>query len=93
MTIKILTFGGVLISNFTPPRAHYTYEGVHVEWRGSTHTKEGVKAAGVSLDMSAADAMDLVVALMDVVQKHADYEARHIPNFAKRLNKKLQRKK
>ncbi len=93
MTIRALTYGGIQIGNFGPPNAHYTWDGVHLQFDGSTQTADGWKRAGISIDMSCADAMDLVLALMDAVQKHSDYEARLIPNFAKRLNKKLERKK
>jgi hypothetical protein len=93
MTIRALTYGGIQIGNFGPPTAHYTWDGVHLQLDGSTQTADGWKRAGISIDMSCADAMDLVLTLMDAVQKHSDYEARLIPNFAKRLNKKLERKK
>jgi len=93
MTIRALTYGGIQISNFGPPNAHYTWDGVHLQLDGSAHIDGGWKRAGISIDMSCADAMDLVLTLMDAVQKHSDYEARLIPNFAKRLNKKLERKK
>lgn len=93
MTIRALIYGGVQISNFGPPSAHYTWDGLHLQLDGSAHIDGGWKRAGISLDMSAADAMDLIVVLMDAVQKHADYEANLIPNFAKRLNKKLEKRK
>ena len=93
MTIRALTYGGIQISNFGPVEAHSTFDGINVQWTGTTRTADGWKRAGISIDMSCADAMDLVLTLLDAVQKHADYEARLIPNFAKRLNKKLERKK
>lgn len=89
MTMRALTYGGVQISNFGPPNVRYTYDGVHLELSGSAQIEGGWKRAGISLDMSAADAMDIILALLDAVQKHADYEARIIPNFVKRLTKKL----
>jgi hypothetical protein len=92
MTIKALIYGGIQIGSFGPPQAHYTWDGIHLQLTGSTLTKEGWKQAGISIDMSSADAMDLILVLLDSVQKHADYEARLIPNFSKRLAKKLARK-
>ncbi len=89
MTMRALTYGGVQISNFGPPNVHYTWDGVHLQLSGSAQIDGGWKRAGISLDMSSADAMDLVLALLDAVQKHADFEARIIPNFVKRLTKKL----
>ena len=93
MTIKALTPGGIQITNFGPPKAYYTWDGVHVEWRGATRTENGWNNVGISMDMSTSDAMDLVLSLLDAVKKHSDYEAKLIPNFAKRLNKKLEKKK
>ena len=93
MTIRALVYGGIQIGNFGPPSCHYTWDGVHLQMRGSTLTKEGWEGAGISIDMATADAMDLVLVLLDAVQKHAEYESRLLPNFAKRLTKKLEKKK
>jgi hypothetical protein len=92
MTIKALVYGGVQISGMTP-RANCAFDGVHLQLNGSTLTNEGWKNAGISLDMSAADAMDLVSTLLDAVQKHSEYESKLIPSFAKRLNKRLEKRK
>ena len=91
MTIRALIYGGIQIGNFGPVQAHPTFDGVHLQFDGSTQTADGWKRAGISIDLSAADAMDVVVVLLDAVQKHADYEKKLIPNFAKRLNKKLEK--
>lgn len=92
MTMRALTPGGIQITNFGPSEVTQTFDGLHLQWRGATRTEDGWKNVGVSIDMSAADAMDLVVALTSAVQKHAEYEARLLPNFAKRLAKKLEKR-
>ena len=93
MTIKALTPGGIQITNFGPTNAYSTWDGVHIEWRGATRTENGWNNVGISLDMSTSDAMDLILAVLTAVEKHAEYEKKLIPNFAKRLNKKLENKK
>ena len=92
MTIRALTFGGVLITNFAAPKVIHTFDGVHVQFDGATRTADGWKNAGISIDMSSTDAMDLVLALISAIDKHADYEAKLIPNLTKRLNKKMEKK-
>jgi hypothetical protein len=93
MTIKALTPGGIQITNISPTKAYYTYDGIHIEWRGATRTENGWNSVGIILDMSTTDAMDIVLTLLAAIEKHADYEKKLIPNFAKRLNKKLEKKK
>jgi len=93
MTIRALTPGGVQITNIGPTEVLSLFDGIHLQWRGATRTEDGWKNVGISIDMSAADAMDIVVALTSAVQKHAEYESRLLPNFAKRLTKKLEKKK
>ena len=93
MNISAVTYGGHLLTNFSPPKAHYTYAGVSIEFRGATRTADGYKPAGITLDMSAADAMLVISELLDAVQKHAAYDASLVPNFAKRLNKKLEKRR
>jgi len=93
MTMKAFVYGGVQIVRMTSPSAHYTYDGIHIQFLGSTLTDDGWKQAGISFDMSAADAMDLVMVIIDAVQKHSEYDAKLIPNFANRLTKKMERKR
>lgn len=93
MTIKALVYGGVKIGSFGPPKAHHTFDGVHLQLTGSTFTGTAWERAGISLEMSQADALDLAMALFAAAQEHTDHGQRALPVFVQKLQRRLEKKR
>jgi predicted N-acyltransferase len=92
MTIKALVYGGVQIGGFAPPKAHKSFDGVWMEMRGSTFTGGKWVPAGLTLEMSQADALDMAMALFLAANDHGEYASKAPANFVKRLAKRMSRK-
>ena len=91
MSIKALA-GGERITGITPGRAHSTYDGVWLEFRGTTLRQGEFKPNGITIEMSQVDAIDLALALILAAEKHGEEAAKRVPLLVKRLNKMLARK-
>ena len=92
MTIKALVYGGVQIGGFTPPKAHKNYDGVYLEMRGSTFKDGRWEPAGMTIEMSQADALDMAMTLFLAAEDHGEYTRKAPANFVKRLAKRMARK-
>lgn len=92
MTIKALVYGGVQIGNFNPPKAHKSFDGVWMEMRGSTFKDGRWEPAGMTLEMSQTDALDMAMALFLAAEDHSEYARKAPANFVKRLAKRMARK-
>ena len=93
MTIKALVYGGVQITGIVPPAAASQYDGIWFEMRGSTMRADGTWCpAGLTVEMSAKDAIDFILALYLAVEKHADDTSKMPASLVKRLQKRLEKK-
>ena len=92
MTIRALVYGGVQIGNFIPPKAHKSFDGVWMEMRGSTFKDGSWVPAGMTIEMSQADALDMALTLFLAAEDHSEYARKAPANFVKRLAKRMVRK-
>lgn len=92
MTIRALIYGGVQIGGFTPPKAHKSFDGVVMTMSGSTFKDGTWVPAGLTLEMSQADALDMAMALFLAAEDHSEYARKAPANFVKRLAKRMERK-
>ena len=92
MSIKALVFGGVQITGITPPTCRSQYDGVWVEMVGTTFKDGHWQRAGMTVEMSQKDALDMALALFDAASKHADENASALPKFAKMIQHRVDRR-
>lgn len=92
MSIKALVFGGVQITGITPPTCRSQYDGVWVELVGTTFKDGHWQRAGMTIEMSQKDALDMALALFDAASKHADENASAIPRFAKMIQRRTEKR-
>lgn len=92
MSIKALVFGGVQITGIGPAKAHSTYDGVWLEFKGTTLQQGVWKPAGFTIEMNQIDAIDMALALILAAEKHGEFAANGVPSLVKRLNKMMARK-
>jgi hypothetical protein len=91
MTIKALVYGGVQITGIIPPKCCSQYDGVYVEMVGTTFKDGQWQRAGMTIEMSQKDALDMALALFDAAAKHADENARALPKFAKAIQRRTEK--
>ena len=92
MTIKALVYGGVQITGITPPTCRSQYDGVWVEMVGTTFKDGHWQRAGMTVEMSQKDALDMALALFDAASKHAEENARALPRFAKMIQRRTEKR-
>jgi hypothetical protein len=92
MTIKALVYGGVQITKITPPKAASQYDGIWLEFRGSTFHDGQWRPAGMTIEMSQQDAIDLALALILAAEKHGDDAAKAVPGLVRRLQRRMNKK-
>lgn len=88
MSIKVLSYGGVQITSIAPPHPIATYDGVTVDFNGVTLSGGVWKNAGIMLDMSTVDALDLASELIKAADKHGEETQSRVRRLVKRLAKK-----
>jgi hypothetical protein len=92
MTIKALVYGGVQITGITPARAESQFNGVRMELVGTT-LKDGIwQRAGITIEMSQKDALDMALALFEAALKHAEENASALPRFAKMIQRRVEKR-
>ena len=92
MTIKALVYGGVQITGITPPTCRSQYDGVWVEMVGTTFKDGNWQRAGMFIEMSQKDALDMALALFDAASKHAEENASALPRFAKMIQRRTEKR-
>lgn len=92
MSIKALVYGGVQITGIVPPKASASYDGVWLEFRGTTLELGAWKPAGMTIEMSQSDAVDLALALILAAEKHGDDAANAVPLLIKRMTRRMAKK-
>ena len=92
MTIKALVYGGVQITGITPPTCRSQLDGVWVELVGTTLKEGHWQRAGMTIEMSQNDALDMALALFEGASKHADENANAIPRFAKMIQRRVDKR-
>ena len=92
MTIKALVFGGVQITGITPPTCRSQYDGVWVELVGTTLKDGHWQRAGMTIEMSQKDALDMALALFDAASKHADENVNALPKYAKMIQRRVDKR-
>jgi hypothetical protein len=92
MSIKALVYGGVQITGITPPTCRSQYDGVWIEMVGVTAKDNLWQRAGMTIEMSQKDALDMALALFDAAAKHADENARALPKFAKAIQRRTEKR-
>jgi len=92
MTIKALVYGGVQIVNITPPTCRSQYDGVWVEMVGTTFRDGQWQRAGMTIEMSQKDALDMALALFDAAAKHADEGVNALPKYAKMIQRRVDKR-
>ncbi len=92
MTIKALVFGGVQITGITPPTCRSQYDGVWVELVGTTFKDNLWQRAGMTIEMSQKDALDMALALFSAAAKHADENASALPKYAKMIQRRVDKR-
>lgn len=93
MTIKARIYDGAHITNISPPGCHSQYDGVFVQIIGTTFQNDQWQRAGMTLEMSYKDALDMALALFDAAAKHADESVKALPKYAKRIQRLVDKKK
>ena len=93
MTIKALVYGGVQIVNITPPKCCSQYDGVWMEMVGTTFRDGQWQRAGMTIEMSQKDALDMALALFDAAAKHADENAHALPKYAKMIQRRMEKRR
>lgn len=91
MTIKALVFGGVQITGITPPICRSQYDGVWMELAGTTFKDGHWQRAGMTIEMSQNDALDMALALFSAAAKHADENASALPRYAKMIQRRAEK--
>lgn len=92
MSIKALVFGGVQITGITPPTCRSQYDGVWVELVGTTFKDGHWQRAGMTIEMSQKDALDMALALFEAAAKHADENASALPKYAKMIQNRVDKR-
>jgi hypothetical protein len=92
MTIKALVYGGVQITGITPTTCRSQYDGVWVEMVGTTFKDGHWQRAGMTIEMSQKDALDMALALFDAAAKHADENARALSKYAKMIQHRVDKR-
>ena len=92
MTIKALVFGGVQITGITPPTCRSQYDGVWMELVGTTFTDGHWQRAGMTIEMSQNDALDMALALFDAACKHADENSNALHRYAKAIQRRVDKR-
>lgn len=92
MTIKALVYGGVQITGITPPACRSQYDGVWIELVGTTFRDGHWQRAGMTIEMSQKDALDMALALFDAAAKHADESAGALPRYAKMVQRRVDKR-
>jgi len=92
MTIKACVYGGVEIVGITPPDCHSQFDGVLVQLIGTTFRDGKWQRAGMEIDMSQNDALDLALALFIASAKHADETERALTKFAKMIQRRVDKR-
>jgi hypothetical protein len=92
MTIKALVYGGVQITGITPPKAASQYDGVYLQFSGSTFQQGQWRPAGMTIDMNQSDALDLALALILAAEKHGNDAGKAVPNLVRRLQRRMNKK-
>ena len=92
MTIKALVYGGVQITGITPPTCGSQYAGVWVEMVGTTLKDGHWQRAGMTIEMSQKDALDMALALFDAASKHADENSNALPKYAKMIQRRVDKR-
>ncbi len=93
MTIKAIVYGGVQIGGILPAKCYKSFDGVWMELRGTTLEAGKWVPAGMTIEMSQADALDMALALILAAEQHAEYAAKSVPTLVKRLNRRMERKR
>lgn len=91
MTIKALVFGGVQITGITPPTCRSQYDGVWIEMVGTTFKDSLWQRAGMTIEMSQRDALDMALALFSAAAKHADENASALSRYAKAIQRRAEK--
>ena len=92
MSIKALIFGGVQITGITPPTCRSQYDGVWVELVGTTFKDGHWQRAGMTIEMSQKDALDMALALFEAAAKHADENGNALPRYAKMIQRRVDKR-
>lgn len=92
MTIKALVYGGVQITGITPPTCRSQYDGVYIEVAGTTFKDGHWQRAGMTIEMSQKDALDMALALFDAAAKHSDDNASALPRYAKMIQRRVEKR-
>lgn len=92
MSIKALVFGGVQITGITPPTCRSQYDGVWVELVGTTFKDGHWQRAGMTIEMSQKDALDMALALFDAASKHSDENSNALPKYAKMIQRRVDKR-
>jgi len=86
MSIKALVCGGIQIGGISAS-ARTLYDGVYVEMRG-TRLEDGKHVpAGLSIEMSPTNALDLAHQLIAAAEDHGTQTRRQVATMIKRLAK------
>lgn len=92
MSIKALVFGGVQITGITPPKCCSQYDGVWVELVGTTFKDGHWQRAGMTIEMSQKDALDMALALFEAASKHADENSNALPRYARMIQRRVDKR-
>lgn len=92
MSIKALVYGGVQITGITPPICRSQYDGVWVELVGTTFKDNLWQRAGMTIEMSQKDALDMAIALFSAAAKHADENANALTKYAKMIQRRVDKR-
>ena len=92
MSIKALVYGGVQITGITPPICRSQYDGVWIEMVGTTFKDGHWQRAGMTVEMSQKDALDMALALFSAAAKHADENASARPKYAKMIQHRVDKR-
>ena len=93
MTIKAIVYGGVQIVGITPPKCRSQYDGVWMEMRGTTFRDGKWQAAGMLIEMSQNDALDMALALFIASAKHADETELALKTFAAKIQRRVDKRR
>ena len=92
MSIRATVYGGVQIGGILPAKCHKSFDGVWMELRGTTLEAGKWVPAGMTIEMSQADALDMALALIIAAEEHGKYAAKSVPTLVKRLNRRMAKK-
>jgi len=99
MTIKARVWNGnrpeytsMEIVGITPPDCHSQFDGVFVQLIGTTLRDDKWQRAGMELNLSQNDALDLALALFIASAKHADETESALKKFAKMIQRRVDKR-